>query len=137
MKRTVFLLALLLIAACTTPAQVAIIANNSVPANSIDMQTLARIYKLEQTKWPNGNTIHVFALKRGTASVAMFHEFIGIDPLYLKKLWLRIQLTGEGQAPMIVGEDEIVDRVAETPGSIGFVQADRVTESVKVLRKIE
>ena len=38
--------------------------------------------------------------------------------------------------PLAITEDEIVSRVAATPGAIGFVDVSRVTDKVKVLRQV-
>jgi ABC-type phosphate transport system substrate-binding protein len=56
----------------------------------------------------------------------------------MKKLWMKVQLTGEGQPPTGVGsEDEVLSKVASTPGAIGFVSSDKVNGSVKVLLTIK
>lgn len=136
MKR--LLLGVLLMTAFTTMAraQLVVIANPSVPVASIESRAVVDIYMLTQTKWSNDEPIRVFALKKGTAGAEKFYAALGLNPLALNKQWLRIQLTGEGRAPSLVPEDEIVARVAATPGAIGFVDMARVTNSVKVLRQV-
>lgn len=117
-------------------AQLVVIANPSVPVASIDTRTVVDIYLLTQTKWTNDEPIRVFALKKGAAGAEKFYAALGLNPLALNKQWLRVQLTGEGRAPSLVAEDEIVARVAATPGAIGFVDLARVTSGVKVLRRV-
>lgn len=135
--KTTFIL-VLLIAALAAPAhaQIVVIAHPSVPVATIDTETLVDIYMLSRTKWSNGTPIRVLALKKGSMGAEKFYSVLGLNPLSLNKQWLRIQLTGEGRAPSLVTEDEIVAHVAATPGAIGFVDASRVTDKVKVLRQV-
>jgi ABC-type phosphate transport system substrate-binding protein len=137
MKRTMILLLVLIALISAGQAQVVVIANRSVPVSSIDTETLVDIYMLAHTKWQNDVPIRVFALKKGSQSMEQFYAHIGMTILALNKQWLRIQLTGEGRAPLVLGDDEIVSRVAATPGAIGFVDHSRVTGDVKVLWEIE
>ncbi len=136
MKR--LLLSALLMTAFTVMAraQLVIIANPSVPVASIDTRAAVDIYMLTQTKWTNDEPIRVFSLKKGTTGAEKFYAALNLNPLALNKQWLRVQLTGEGRAPTLVAEDEIVARVAATPGAIGFVDMARVTDHVKVLRQV-
>jgi ABC-type phosphate transport system substrate-binding protein len=136
MKR--LLVIALLVSACgpALRAQVVIISHPEVSINSIDARTLVEIYTLARTEWKDGNPVRVFALRKGTSGLDRFHAYLGIDELALKKTWLRLQLTGEGRAPTVVGEEEMVRRVSETPGAIGFIDISRVTSDVKVLRQV-
>ena len=136
MKRLLQIAFLMTAFAVAARAQLVVIANPSVPVASIDTRTVVNIYMLTQTKWANDEPIRVFALKKGTAGAEKFYAALGLNPLALNKQWLRIQLTGEGRAPSLVPEDEIVARVAATPGAIGFVDMARVTDRVRVLRQV-
>jgi ABC-type phosphate transport system substrate-binding protein len=58
--------------------------------------------------------------------------------MQIKKVWMKLQLTGEGQAPEGLGsDDEVVSKVASTPGAIGYVDAAKVNDNVKVLLEIK
>jgi ABC-type phosphate transport system substrate-binding protein len=137
MKRSIMLLLALTALASAGRSQVVVIANRGVPVSSIDTETLVDIYMLSQTKWENDVPIRVFALKKGSSSMETFYAHLGLNVLALNKQWMRIQLTGEGRAPLVLGDDEIVERVASTPGAIGFVDQSRVTADVKVLREVD
>jgi len=51
---------------------------------------------------------------------------------------MKKQLTGEAKAPETIGSDEdVIKKVASTPGSIGYVKASSVTGEVKVLLEIK
>jgi len=136
MRRILLLTLLLTGIAAAAQAQVVIIAHPSVPASSIDAQTVVQIMMLTRTKWSDDEPIRVFTLKKGTATAEKFYALFGLNPLALNKQWLRVQLTGEGRAPAVVTEAEMVNRVASTPGAIGFVDVSHVTGEVKILRQV-
>lgn len=136
MPRHVLVLLLFIGSVTVLRAQVVVIAHPDVPVNSIDTRSLSDIYMLTRTLWIDNTPIRVFALKKGFSSTEKFYSHLGLTVLTLNKQWLRIQLTGEGRAPTLVTEDEIVQKVATTPGAIGFVDVSRVTERVKVLSQV-
>lgn len=136
MRRLLLMMLFLIGIAAAAQAQIAIIANPSVSVSTIDAQTVVQIMMLTRTKWSDDVPIRVFTLKKGTATAEKFYSHFGLNPLTLNKQWLRVQLTGEGRAPAVVAEAEIVNRVASTPGAIGIVDVSHVTGKVKVLRQV-
>jgi ABC-type phosphate transport system substrate-binding protein len=133
-----YFIVLVLIAAASTQAQVAVIANKSVSESSISSGKLNDIYSLRAKTWGNGKEIVPVTLKSENESVKKFFSAFGKSLMEMKKLWMKLQLTGEGQPPASVGsEDEVVSKVASTPGAIGFVSSDKVNSSVKVLLTIK
>ena len=47
---------------------------------------------------------------------------------------MRVVLSGEGRAPLVAGsEEEVVRKVAQTRGALGYVSANLVTDDVQVL----
>jgi ABC-type phosphate transport system substrate-binding protein len=136
MQRLISVMIALVALTMSLRAQVVIIAHPSVSAKTIDKRTLTEIYTVARTEWKDGDPVHTFALQRGAPAAEAFYRFIGIDGLSLRKVWLRAQLTGEGPAPTVVSEAEMVKVVGETPGAIGIIGMERVTDRVKVLRQI-
>ncbi|HUI29935.1 MAG TPA: hypothetical protein VLX91_06930 [Candidatus Acidoferrales bacterium] len=133
-----FLVALVVLAAAGAQAQVAVIANKSVPEESIQISKLNDIYSLRQKTWSNGSIIIPVTLKSDNEVSRKFFDAFGMSSMEMKKLWMRAQLTGEGQPPEGMNStDEILDKVASTPGAIGYVEADKVNAKVKVLLTIE
>lgn len=139
MKINKFLIAaIILFAAVATQAQVAVIANKSVSESSISSGKLNDIYSLRAKTWSNGKEIVPVTLKSENESAKKFFGAFGKSLMEMKKLWMKLQLTGEGQPPAGVGsEDEVVSKVASTPGAIGFVSSDKVNNSVKVLLTVK
>ena len=139
MKLYKFLIAaIIFLAAVAAQAQVAVIANKSVSESSVSASKLADIYFLRAKSWGNGSAIVPVTLKSDNEDVQKFFSAMGKSSMEMKKLWMKLQLTGEGQPPVGVGsEDDVISKVASTPGAIGFVSADKVNGSVKVLLTIK
>lgn len=127
--------ALLFISVSSSAQTMAVIANKSVSAASIDAATLANIVTLDQKQF-GGGAVVVFDLGAEGDVKSKFYAFIGKSFADCKKTWLRAKLTGNGNPPTSVGsEDEMVKKVASTPGAIGYVSIGKVTGDVKVLAK--
>jgi ABC-type phosphate transport system substrate-binding protein len=132
------LIAFILLGAAAAQAQVAVIANKSVSESSISAGKLNDIYSLRLKTWNNGKEIVPVTLKSDNETSQKFFGSLGKPMMEMKKLWMKIQLTGEGQPPTGVGsDDDMIAKVASTPGAIGFVSADKVNGSVKVLLTIK
>lgn len=113
----------------------AVIANKSVSAGSIDASTLANIVTLDQKQF-GGASVVLFDLGEDGGAKSKFYSFIGKSFTDCKKVWLKAKLTGNGNPPAtIASEDEMVKKVASTPGAIGYVSVGKVTGDVKVLAK--
>jgi hypothetical protein len=118
-------------------AQVAVIAHKGVSVASVDASTLNNMYSLFK-KDIGGAKLVLFDLKTDAPSKEKFYTFIGKPAAEVKKLWLRAQLTGSGNPPSNVNsEDEMVEKVASTPGAVGYVSQDKVSDKVKVLATIK
>lgn len=138
MKIRYIIFAALLILCANSYAQVAVIVNKSVPASSINKAKLLDIYSLTTKSWDNGSKIVLTDQKNDNTVKSKFYGYIGKSNADLKKVWMRMQLTGAGFAPEALSSDEeIVRKVASTPGAIGYVSQGAVTDDVKVVAKIE
>lgn len=119
-------------------SQVAVIVNKSVPLKSASATEIANIYQLKVRSWNDESRITVFNLKQDGKVKGAFYDYIKLNPLNLRKLWLRLQFTGEATPPeAIESQDEMVQKVATTPGAIGFVKREIVNDDVKVIAIIE
>ena len=117
-------------------AQISVISNKSVN-ESVNQATLANIYTMVYTKFSSGSKVVV--IDNNESSIrGKFYSYIGKDPNSVKKEWLKKQLTGEGKAPETLNSDEeVVNKVASTPGAIGYVKSESVNKNVKVLLEIK
>lgn len=117
-------------------SQIALIANKNVEMNVSAINAVSDIYMLETQKSANGVSLVVFDLK--TAPKEQFYAALGKSGTELKKIWMKMQLSGDGKAPAALEtEDEMVAKVASTAGAIGYVSAAKATDAVKVLYTIK
>ena len=118
-------------------AQVAVIANKSVPEKAIKIDKVDNIYTLKAKTWSDGKAIVPVTLKSDNSETQKFFGAIGKSFLEIKKVWMKAQLTGEGNPPEgVSSDDDVINKVASTPGAIGFISADKVNGKVKVLLTI-
>lgn len=135
MKKAIVIL-LLSICAHTGYSQIVLIANNGVDMNISGNTAISDIYTLETQKSTNGVALVVFDLK--TAPNDQFYAALGKSATELKKIWMKMQLSGDGKAPTaLASEDEMIAKVASTPGAIGYVSQAKVTDAVKTLFTIK
>lgn len=133
-----FIIIIMFFSALNIYSQVAVIANKSVPDNSVTSAQLAEIFMLNKKTWGDGSKIVVFDLKVKEGTTEKFYESLGKLHTDFKKMWMKLQLTGEGSAPAaLASEEEVLSKVASTPGAVGFVNSSKANNTVKVLQTIK
>lgn len=136
--KSLLLFAILCIISINISAQVSVIVNKSVSETSINAAKLSNIYSLNLVKWDNGTKIVVIDQAEKNDIKTKFYSFISKDPISLQKDWLRKVITGEAKAPLsLLSDTEIINKVASTPGAIGYVNSSSVTGNVKVIVEIK
>ena len=127
---------LLLLATCLCQAAgETLIANASVGLDSLT-QNEARLYlTMRLNQWPNGGRSHVFVLPDNhPLHVRAAKGILGLYPYQLRRAWDRQLFSGTGSAPTTVAtEAELIERVATTPGAIGYADSSATASSVRKL----
>jgi ABC-type phosphate transport system substrate-binding protein len=138
LKIIFLVIAILLCFAKNAFAQVAVITNPSVEKNDITSGELLDFYSRDVRVWKNGDPVIVFDLKSKSEIKDTFYNFLGKSTSRMKSIWMKKMLSGEGDPPeALETEEAMLEKVASTPGAIGFVSQSKVTENVKVLVVIE
>ena len=115
-------------------SQVAVIAHKSVPVDKIKKTELMDFYTGDIKKWNNGDNVIVKDFKPKGELKSTFYKFLGKTPSRMKSIWLKKMLSGEGDPPeAIKSEEEMLQKIAATPGSIGFINQSKVNNNVKTL----
>ncbi len=111
---------------------VVLIANPSIPPGSMTRETVRAIFAMRQRTLPNGEAAHVFVLPDKHPLHERFtKEILGVYPHQLRLSWDRLVFSGTGQAPNEVGSiEEMRQRVASTPGGLGYLDKGAVDDSV-------
>ena len=137
MKKIILIISLFLLAFIASNAQVAVIANKSISVAKINLATLNNIYSLEQVDL-GGTKVQLFDLAEESGAKSSFYNALGKPAAEFKKIWMKKKLTGNGNPPKpVASEDDMLAKVASTPGAIGFVSASKVNSSVKVILEIK
>jgi ABC-type phosphate transport system substrate-binding protein len=135
--RLVFLLAAFAApSAASTANTIQIIANTDAPVSELSVTTLRSIFSMRARNWPADGPVRVFVLPDRDDRHAVFaKQVLRIYPYVLRVNWDRLVFTGTGAAPIEVrDQDELVRRVASTPGAIGYIlNGQLVNENIKVL----
>jgi ABC-type phosphate transport system substrate-binding protein len=128
---------LFVLVAPASSAEVAVIANPSVPVGRVDKTMLFDVYSGDIQEWDNGDPIILVDLKPKSDVKSAFYDFLGKSASRMKSIWMKNLLTGEGQPPESVdSQTAILELVASTPGAIGYIDQKLVTEQVITLKVI-
>jgi ABC-type phosphate transport system substrate-binding protein len=89
---------------------------------SLDSATLFDLYSGDIRVWANGQPVVLVDLAQEGETRSLFYRFLGKSPSRMKSIWLKNLLSGEGKPPESVeSEGELLRKVADTPGAIGYV----------------
>ncbi len=118
--------------------QVAVIAHKTVPDDTLNQSQLLDFYSGEIKFWSNKVRVVVFDLKPAGEAKEAFYKLLGKTPSRMKSIWLKKLLMGEGDPPAALpSEEEVLKKVAATPGAIGFVGKAPATPEVKMIVIVE
>jgi ABC-type phosphate transport system substrate-binding protein len=108
----------------------AVVVNKDNIAQNVTSAHLAKIFKGEVKKWPDGRNV-VLVLHSSSAGELGTLEHL----TKLSEANVRAMLAAQHDAIRTVGSDaEVIDAVASTPGAIGFVEEHSITDRVTVVR---
>jgi len=125
---------------CTISAfgQVVVIANKSVPLDTLGKTDLLDFYTGDIRRWSDKRPVVVLDLKPKNEARKIFYKFLGKSSSRMKSIWLKNMLSGEGEPPKAMNsEEEMLKIVLETAGAIGFISKNNVVPEVKVLALVE
>ena len=114
-----------------------IIANPSVPANSLGPKEIKNLFLGKTTQWENHETVTIVVSKDINVHKSFLDRFIKRTDAQFKNVWRQNLFTGKGKQPVKVEtSEELLKYVSETKGAIGYIFNDAsIPEDVKVLVK--
>ena len=105
-----------------------------MPVDEIKKSQLLDFYTGDIRSWSNSESVVVFDLKPKGEVKDTFYKFLGKSTSRMKSIWLKKVLSGEWDPPKsLKSEEEMLKKIASTPGAIGFVSQSQVSEDVKTL----
>lgn len=119
---------------CVVAEPVAI-ANSSVGLDAVSLNTARLVFSHQLAQWPNGTEVRVFVLPDNHNVHRTFAKHtLSLYPRQLRRVWDRQVYTGTGQAPeTVANEQEMLYRIATTPGAVGYLSSEMIDETVHKL----
>lgn len=112
-----------------------IVINPSVSEKILSVNSLRSIFSMRLKTWSDGTKIRVFVLSDDDRlHQVVSKEKLNVFPYQLRSTWDRLVFSGTGQAPIKVhSSEEMLAKVASTPGAIGYLWRANINENVNVL----
>jgi len=112
-----------------------LIVNASYSENSLSRNTARAIFSMRVQRWNDGTSIRVFVLPDKHPTHQVFtREALSLFPHQLRRSWDRYVYSGIGTAPIEVeNEEDMIAKVAATPGSIGYTRQEVLNENIRTL----
>ena len=116
-------------------AELAIICHPDYDGGKISPAQIKNLFLGERKAFPNGIKARPINHAIGSADrKEFFSQVLNIPESFHRRHWKRKMATGGGSSPVELNSyEEILRSVANTPGSISYIDAHKVNNSVKVL----
>lgn len=137
---TLYILAALLITtnsyADTQEPAMVVIAFPSTSEKTISRSSLRAIFGMRLSKWPADTPVKVFVMKDDAPEHNAFSKILlQVFPHQLRLAWNRQVFSGQGQYPeQVASAQDMLSKVASTPGAIGYIKSSEVTNNVRILK---
>jgi hypothetical protein len=137
--RRVFIVALLVVSGTTLALakDIALIANKGGAVSAVTMPDLVKLCKAQTNRWPDGKSVTLIMRDPASADMRMVLEKVyGMTPEAVNEL-IATANHGRMNHPAILvvnSDDELVKKVAGTPGSVGLVDVYAINSSVDVMK---
>jgi len=112
-----------------------VVTHPSNTDTSLSLASVRAIFSMRLNTWPDGSAVTVFVLPdRHPAHAHFSRTVLKMLPYRLRREWDRLVFSGTGVAPVeVTNIEEMKQRVASTPGSIGYLDEGQLDESIHVL----
>jgi ABC-type phosphate transport system substrate-binding protein len=115
-------------------ADIAVIVHPS-NSNAMDASAISRLFLGKSKKFPDGSVaIPLNQIEASSATGQFNSKALKKSSSQLKAYWSKLVFTGKGSPPKSVDNDgAVIELVASNPNIIGYVDANVITDNVKVL----
>jgi hypothetical protein len=115
----------------------ALIANKGSGISEISMSDLVKVCKAQTIRWPDGKPA-TFVMRNPTSADAkmVVEKIYGSTPDAVSGLITTAnhERTNHPAIIVVTSDDELVKRVASTPGAVGLVDVYAINSSVEVIK---
>ena len=136
MGRLVIPLLIVLVTLLPKPSgAVELVVHRGVAIEELNINVARLLFTMRLQNWPDGMRVRVFVFDREHPVHREFaKQALDLYPRQLQRVWDRNLFSGSGAVPSTVeSPEEMLMRVKETPGAIGYLPDGYATEAVKVL----
>ncbi len=125
----------LIFAAGNAFADVVAVVSAKSTITALSRSQVADIFLGRQSRFPDGVQAVPLDQSEGSAARDEFYaKVVGKSPAQVKAFWSKIIFTGRGQPPKAVPNSvEMKKRVVENPAAIGYIEAQFVDSTVRVV----
>jgi ABC-type phosphate transport system substrate-binding protein len=130
-RRIFILIALLAFSAIPCLAHhMTVVVDKGNAVQNVTSAQLAKIFKGEVKKWPDGKFVMIVLHKSSTGEMVTLERLVKMSAAELKTMF-----AAQKDSIRTVGSDsDVIDTVSSTPGAIGFVEEHSINDRVKVVR---
>jgi hypothetical protein len=115
-------------------AQVAIIANNSVPDSVVSKSEIRDVFMGASSNLKSGAHVAPILLKKGAAHEEFLVMIISRSDAGFQSGWKSLVFSGQSSMPRSFdSEAAMIQYVASTPGAVGYILKSTPHEGVKIL----
>jgi hypothetical protein len=127
----------LLVATVAQAKDVALIANKGSAVTAVTMADLVKLCKAQTSRWPDGKAVTLVVRDPASAEMKMVLEKVySMTPSAVNEL-IATANHERGAHPAIIvvsSDDDLVHKVAATPGAVGLVDVYAINSSVDVMK---
>jgi hypothetical protein len=112
-----------------------IVVHRALSQQELTIGAARLLFTMRLLRWPDGTRVRVFVLPDSEPLHRQFaKQSLGLYPRQLRRVWDRHLFSGSGAVPVSVSSvDEMLKRVGETPGAIGYLPDGVANEAVRVI----
>lgn len=111
-----------------------IIANKSIHENTLLKEEIKNIFLGKKKKWQDNTPIVIALNGNEHTHKNLLRDYAKRTSSQFKAVWRRLLFTGEGAIPQMLKNDAaIIDFVASKTGAISYIDANNLTDKVKVI----
>jgi ABC-type phosphate transport system substrate-binding protein len=116
-------------------AEVVAVVSAQNPVATLSKDQAVDIFLGKSSRFPDGTpAVPIDQVEGSAARDEFYQKFAGKSPAQVKAHWSKIIFTGRGRPPMDVANgSEVKKRIVDNPNAIGYITAEMVDKSVKVL----
>jgi len=117
------------------PNGIYVVVNSANPQRNISQTGLNAIFNMRLRHWNDESPITVYVLQDEDPLHKTFcKQKLHVFPHQIRKGWNRQVFSGTGQAPLAIEtKEDMIKRIRETPGAIGYLSGKDLTADVKIL----